>query len=523
MSLDRHPVEPDTSFDGGDLDCGSGLLLLIRRHIDPLSTGQTLEILSTDSTVKVDLPAWCRMTGNELVSTEQRAGNQMSYLVSKGAFGGAVTQAAQAAPARVVPDGARTGTATLAPSVAAAQPQPPRRSVVAAPPIRPLSVMGLGSWPRPRWTLQAIHERMAGRMSEEEFQATADDAVRLAVEAQLRAGVDVVTDGEQRRDSYASFVGGILDNCQLIPLTDLLPYVSDPVKFEKEMRALDIPAHEVRHPAVFGRIGRSRPLTLNELDFARTLTDKPVKIALPGPYLLTRTMWMECLSDRAYGSREELAEDIVAVLRAELADLLDAGAALVQFDEPVLSEVVFARERPGSGGRSFMCGALGEKKPVAEELAFARELINAVVADAPPERTALHVCRGNWTTDESVALSGDYRPLLPLFRQLKVGTLMLELSTPRAGEVEVLRELPDDKRIGVGVVNQKHERIESVDEIVERAERAIALFGAERVLLNPDCGFATFADNPIASARIAEAKLKAIAEAAALLRQRHGV
>lgn len=499
----RHATKPDSSFDGGNLDCGSGLLLLIRRHIDPLIPGQTLEILSTDATVEVDLPAWCRMTGNDLVSLEKREGGQNSYLVRKGA----------------------TVERPLKPAAPMAPVEQPAvvPVVVDALPIRPLSVMGLGSWPRPSWMLRAMHDRMAGRMPEDEFQVTADDAVSQSVDAQLRAGVDVLTDGEQRRDSYASFVGGILENCQLIPLTDLLPYVSDPQKFEKELRALDIPAHEVRHPAVFGRIARKNPLALHELKYVQSIAEKPVKIALPGPYLLTRTMWMECLSDRAYASREVLAEDIVRILREELADLLRAGAALVQFDEPVLSEVVFAREKAGSGGRSFMCGALGEKKPVVEELAFARDLMNAVVAGFPMERTAMHVCRGNWSPDESVALTGDYRALLPHFKQLNVGTFMLELATPRAGEIEVLSELPDDRRVGVGVVNQKLKQVESVDEVLERAERAIALFGADRVLLNPDCGFATFADNPLASSRIAEGKLKAIVAAATRLRDKYGV
>jgi len=165
--------------------------------------------------------------------------------------------------------------------------------------------------------------------------------VRLAVDAQLRAGVDVVTDGEQRRDNYASFVGGRLDNCQLIPLTDLLPIVDDPEKLEKEMRSLDVPASEVRHPALFGPLGRRRPLAGHEHAFVRTLTDRPMKVALPGPYLLTRLMWLECVSDRVYQSREQLAEDIVRVLREELHFLLAAGVALVQLDEPVLSEVVF--------------------------------------------------------------------------------------------------------------------------------------------------------------------------------------
>src|SRR5471030_2165497 len=79
----QHPHNADVSFDGGDLDCGNGLLLLIRRHIDPLDRGGLLEILSTDTSVKEDLPAWCRMTKNELVSMVEN-GRQRSYLVCKG-------------------------------------------------------------------------------------------------------------------------------------------------------------------------------------------------------------------------------------------------------------------------------------------------------------------------------------------------------------------------------------------------------------------------------------------------------
>src|SRR5262249_25774632 len=201
----------------------------------------------------------------------------------------------------------------------------------------------------------------------------------------------------------------------------------------------------------------------------------------------------------------------------EACALLAAGAVLVQLDEPVLSEVVFGR---AAGQRSFMCGALGAKLPAEEELAFAGRLINRVVEGLPRERTALHVCRGNWTRDESVALRGDYRPLLPLLGTLDVGTFFLELCTPRAGEMEVLRELPESCRIGVGVVNQKSDALESVEEIVARAEAATRLFGAERVLLTPDCGFATFADNPVSSARVAEAKLAAVAQAARLVRRK---
>ena len=495
--VERHALAPDADFDGGDLDCGGGLLLLIRRHIDPLEPGALLEIRSTEPTVEIELPAWCRLTGNELVSWTKR-GARRSYLVSKGPLA-ARAEAPPAPPLAL--DAGRTVVEVRIPEALPA-PAP-------APAIAPLSVMGIGSWPRPRWMLQALHDHLEGRLDADAFHETADDAVRLALDAQRRAGVDVVTDGEQRRDNYASFVGGLLDNCQLIPLSDLTAMVDDPDEFERELRALDVPAADVRHPVVYGPLGRSRPLAAHELAFARSQAEAPVKVALPGPYLLTRTMWLDCLRESPYRTREDLAVDVVRVLREELHALLAGGAALVQFDEPVLTEVVYGE---GGAKRSFMCGALGEKLAPGRELAFAADLLRETVRGLPPERLGLHVCRGNWTPDESAALSGDYRPLLGFLREAPVGAVFLELCTPRAGEMELLRDLPDDKRIGVGVVNPKDPAIEPVAEVRERIARAVDLLGEERVLLTPDCGFATFADNPVASTRAAEGKLAAIVD-----------
>jgi 5-methyltetrahydropteroyltriglutamate--homocysteine methyltransferase len=503
--VDRHRWEADVSFDGGDLDCGNGLLLLIRQHLDPLAPGQLLEFRSTEISVEADFPAWCRLTGNELVSFT-KTGRQRSFLVCKGPLSGRVP-----ARSRPAPPAAVLARPIVTVSIPAALPPP-----APAPTIRPLAVMGIGSWPRPRWMLQAMHEHVEGRLAEAEFASTADDAVRLAVAAQLRAGVDVVTDGEQRRDNYASFVGGRLDNCQLIPLTDLLPLVEDPEAFRAELQALDVPASEVRHPAIVGALGRSRPLAGHEAAFVRALTEHPVKVALPGPYLLTRLMWVECIADRVYRSREHLAEDVVRILREEVHHLLADGVALVQLDEPVLSEVVFTGAK---NTRSFMCGALSEKGGADDELAFAQALLARVLAGLPRERLALHVCRGNWTRDERAALAGDYRPLLPLLAAVPVGTLLLELCTPRAGELNVLAELPRDVRLGVGVVAQKQARVETVSEIAARARHAVALFGVERIWLTPDCGFATFADTPITPPAVAEAKLRALVEAAELVRR----
>lgn len=506
---ERHAMAPDVSFDGGNLDCGNGLLLLIRRHIDPLPRGGLLEIRSTETSVDEDLPAWCRMTKNDLVSWT-RHGHQRSFLVCKGEFVERRAPGSAAVPEAQVPRGqpaAAHAGADRAPTPARA-PVPPR-------PLPPLAVTGMGSWPRPRWLVQAMHDHVQGRLDEAAFHEAADDAVRLVVAAQQRAGATLVTDGEQRRDSYASFVATRLENCQLVPLTDLLPLVEDPAAFEAELRALDVPAAEVRHPGVFGRIRRRRPLAVHELDFLHGVTPAAAKVALPGPYLLTRTMWMDCIADNVYASREAIAADIVQVLREEVQALLAAGATLVQLDEPVLSEVVFSGAK---NKRSFMCGALSESVGSEHELGFAQALVNAVVEGLPRERIALHVCRGNWTPDESVALAGSYEPLLPTLAGMKVGAYLLEACTPRAGDMALLGALPDDARIGVGVVNQKRPTVEPVDEVAARIERAIGLFGADRLLLHPDCGFATFADNPICSMAAAEGKLAAIAQAVARFR-----
>ncbi|HEY9715863.1 MAG TPA: vitamin-B12 independent methionine synthase [Trichormus sp.] len=509
---ERHELSPSASFDGGDLDCGSGLLLLIRKHIDPLLPGQLLEVISSEISVEEDLPAWCRLTKNELVSWTKH-GKIRSYLICKGRFAdsepregtrisGTSPQSERRLPAGTDRSRQDGGAPEVAPEVAPVAD------------VKPCAVMGIGSWPRPNWLLGLLHERLEGRLSETDFQQAADDAVRLSIAAQMRAGVDVISDGEQRRDNYSSFVGNILDNCQLIPLVDLLPLVDDPEKFAAQMKSLDVPADKVRHPAVFGRISRSRPLSLHELEFAKTVSSAPIKVALPGPYLLTRTMWIDCITDNAYRSREELAGDIVKILQEEARQLLAAGAALVQFDEPVLSEVAFTGAK---NTRSFMCGALGERGDTKEELAFALQLINQVVDQLPVSRTAMHICRGNWTRDETVALAGDYRALLPVLTDVNVGMLFLEFCTPRAGELKVIADIPASKRIGIGVVNPKRAEVEAIEAIAQRIEQATALVSPDRLVFTPDCGFATFADNPVASATIAEAKLKAVSEAVKLL------
>src|SRR5215472_16033356 len=170
--LDENNLVTGASIVGGDLDCGNGLLLLIRQHIDPLEPGQLLEFRSTEISVEENFPAWCRMTGNELVSTV-RHGRQRSFLVCKGPLSTRRATARGARPPLPVTH------AVAEVRIPATLPPP-----APTPAIAPLAVMGIGSWPRPRWMLQAIHDHIEGRLSEEEFTSTAEDATRLAVAAQ---------------------------------------------------------------------------------------------------------------------------------------------------------------------------------------------------------------------------------------------------------------------------------------------------------------------------------------------------
>jgi len=154
-------------------------------------------------------------------------------------------------------------------------------------------------------------------------------------------------------------------------------------------------------------------------------------------------------------------------------------------------------------------------------LTYAAELINQVVRDVAGVRTAIHVCRGNWSRNEDVLLCGDYHALLPAFRGMAVDQFVLEYATPRAGDIAVVGEALSHKEIGLGVVNPRTEEVETPEEIVERVEKALRWFAPGRIFLNPDCGFGCFARRCVNEEETATAKLRSMARAAAELRRRH--
>lgn len=374
-------------------------------------------------------------------------------------------------------------------------------------PLFPVTVVG--SWPRPKWLLDARRKR-APDLAELEDRAVVD-----ALRAQERAGVDIVSDGEQRRDNFYSFLTERVAGLRLMTMADLLEYVEDKAGFENLLRALDVPAFAIKNPTVVGKLARTRPLALDDFRFLRAHTTRPIKVTLPGPYLLSRSMWVKGLSDDAYPTREELCDDIVRILREELAELARAGAAVVQLDEPVLSELVFAGT---SATRTFMCAALAAKASPEGELELAVDLVNRVCDGVSGTVRAIHVCRGNWSTDEDVLLAGSYDALVPALMRMRVDQYVLEYATPRAGSIEALRALPETALIGFGAVNPRTSEVEAPEAIARRVRELARHVAPERMHLNPDCGFGTFADRPVATAELACKKLRALADAAALLR-----
>jgi len=377
-------------------------------------------------------------------------------------------------------------------------------------PLPPFAVTTVGSWPRPRWLLEAAKRR------DPDLEALRDRAVEEAVRDQESAGVDLVTDGEQRRDNFYSFLCERVDGMRLMTMADLLDFVEDKAAFEGMLAALDVPAYAMRNPTVTGPLSAKGSLVLGDVRFVRRCSRKPVKATLPGPYLLSRSAWVKGLSDRAYPTREALADDVVRLLRTELLSLAAEGVEFVQFDEPVLSEVVFAGK---SATRTFMCAALAAKASPEGEMRLAVDLLNRVVEGVRGPVVGIHVCRGNWSRKDDVLLEGDYAPLMPWFRQMRLGLFALEWATPRAGPVEILRELPEGVILGFGAVNPRTAEIEDPGEVAARVRRVAEILGPGRVQLNPDCGFGTFAERPVNDADTAKRKIECLAKAAEILRR----
>ncbi len=349
-------------------------------------------------------------------------------------------------------------------------------------PLFPTAV--IGSMPRPQYVKDLLVARTTAEASpSSDLQARTDDAVRFVIGLQEQAGIDMISDGEWRRETYIDVIAEICHGFDWI---------------ERELFGYHQVVTQVMTP-------RQPGIVAGEARFLRDNTNRAVKVALPSPYLIGQRMWEPDHSTAAYPTRDAFCEALVPVIRGELLAVREIGVDLIQLDEPHLCVLVDPEIRA-----TF-------DDPEAE-MRKAVEWINAIVEGVEGVTLAVHLCRRNWGR-QGWGAAGGYESILDHIRQLNVDQLMMEFSIPAAGDVVVLRELPTEVRIGLGCVDVRFEEIDTPQTIVKRVEKALEHVSAERLMLTPDCGFSPGKDHAIPLDE-AFVKLKSLGAAGRLLRQR---
>ncbi len=346
----------------------------------------------------------------------------------------------------------------------------------------PTSVVG--SMPRSQFVRDLLAPSRQADMSETELKRRIDAAVAYIISLQEQAGVDIISDGEWRRLSYIGIIADIMDGFER-KLVDGLYW------------------HTVIEPLSPNSPG----LVAREAEFLKSRTNRKVKVALPSPYLLGQRMWDPERSRDAYPTRRAFMEALVPVLKNELLAVRDAGVDVVQFDDPHLCLFVDQKVRD-------------TYEDADGEVALCVDMLNEILDGVDGLTSAIHLCRRNKGRDGWVG-EGGYGPIIPALRNLKVDQYVMEFTIPVAGDLAVLRKLPEHTTVGLGCVDCRGEHVDSPEEIVARVEKALDHLPPERIALNPDCGFApgNAADIPIDEAY---AKLANEAAAARILREKYG-
>jgi 5-methyltetrahydropteroyltriglutamate--homocysteine methyltransferase len=329
----------------------------------------------------------------------------------------------------------------------------------------------VGSYPQPEWLID--REKLGGRFPPrvrarelwripETFLAEAqDDATRLAIRAQEAAGLDIITDGEIRRESYSNRFATALDG----------------VDIDNPGSALDRSGHPNPVPRIVGPVRRRHPVEVDDLMFLRRHTTRPVKITVPGPFTMSQQA-----QNAYYPSDEAAAMDYAVAVNEEIRDLFAAGADIVQIDEP------YMQARP------------------EKARAYGLKALNRAL-DGIDGTTAVHICFGYAAIIHERPSGYSFLPELAgcSCRQVSIETAQSGL------DCAVLAKLPG-KKIMVGCIDLSDMRVETPQTVVARIKRALPFGAKEDVILAPDCGMKYL------PREVADGKLRAMVEAARVLR-----
>ncbi len=215
---------------------------------------------------------------------------------------------------------------------------------------KPFSTTLIGSMPRSRELLKLKEKSIEDKTYLNEYRKKLFSETEEVVHMLEDTGIDVVISGELSRDNYMSYVAEHVPGIKLMTMEDIKNITGNTEEFNKSLEEMDAADNSMNSPVCIDKISTDVELNTEEVDMIRNITDKPFKMTLPSPYLLTRSMWLKEITGKVYADRKELGNDIVKLLINEIRRLVKVGAKIIQIDEPILSEVVFTRKK---GDNSF--------------------------------------------------------------------------------------------------------------------------------------------------------------------------
>ena len=329
----------------------------------------------------------------------------------------------------------------------------------------------VGSYPQPDWLIDRaklagrfpprVRARELWRVDPEWLEQAWDDATLLAIRDQERAGLDIITDGEMRRESYSNRFATALDGVDL----------------DNPGMALDRSGEPNPVPRVTGRIRRRHAVEARDVEFLRANTDRLIKITVPGPFTMTQQAQNDYYADEA-----EMAHDYAAAVNAEIKDLFAAGADIVQIDEP------YMQARPDKA-RQYGVAAI------------------ETALDGIRGRTALHICFGYAALIHERPAGYNF---LPELADTEIGEISIETAQSNL-DCAILGKLPG-KSIILGVLDLSTHEVETADQVAERIRRALPYVAPDKIIVAPDCGLKYLPRS------VAFGKMKAMADGARIVR-----
>ena len=325
----------------------------------------------------------------------------------------------------------------------------------------------IGSLLRPD-DLKVARKRVeAGEIDPPEYKAIEDLAVDAAIQMQVDAGVDVITDGEQRR--YA-FYGHLVDANEGF---DPLGGWAIPFRDESGEELT------LRRPVVVDKLQPKRPMCAEEWTYIRARTRHAAKVTVLSAMQAAAYYDPERSRD-AYPTRDEYLADVVDLTRREIAELVRLGCTYVQVDAPQYAGLLDPEMREGHRKRG---------NDPEQLLDRCIELDNAMIDGFPGVTFGLHICRGN--NQSKFYAQGDYGPISRIFKRTNFHRFLLEYDDQRSGGFEPLPSVPDDRVVVLGLVTTKKPQLEPEAELRDRVAVASKLLPLERLALSPQCGFAS--------------------------------